>query len=329
MGQYENGACPAPARLAVILPKPDKNQRLVPGGWWIEICEDNHRNPSLEPDHHAAAQAIAGIATTVTPTMAKETGTNMQLDFFNDSQSVVLRNDVIVAIEQCDLPGARLALQTLGQHDPQDQHQNALGLLIETLAARTATEFRDHAALHLACQALRHDITAAAQGSLGEPGASIWLRLRWQELAGRAAPLAYRGDHSDDHAAPLWLCAGDWQAALDAVARIASWRRIPAPLSWMLHARLKLQGLQANWGLLAELAWLSPGRLDQVMAQAADPILQQWVSQFEQKFDGTGESSELAWLPAWLLTERPGLAPHLAWTLNKVIPSNCFQLAIG
>ena len=56
----------------------------------------------------------------------------------------------------------------------------------------------------------------------------------------------------------LWLRAGDFAAAADAVARIESWRRIPAPLAWMAEARYRLDGLDAHWGLLAELAWLAP-----------------------------------------------------------------------
>ena len=236
----------------------------------------------------------------------------MQFDFFTDSHSVAFRNDVIVALEQCDASAARLAWQALGRHYPQDECLSPLLMLIEALARRTQAVFHDHDALGLARKDLLDDITPAAYSGLGAPGAALWLQARWQELAQRAEPLAYRAEHSEDHSAPLWLRAANWQAAVEAVARIESWRRIPAPLSWMLHARVALQGLQANWGLLAELAWLSPGRLDEVVKQACDPVLQQWVAKFEQIFEGLGDASDLAWFPAWLLTERPALAGHLA-----------------
>lgn len=90
------------------------------------------------------------------------------------------------------------------------------------------------------------------------------------------------------------------------------WRRIPAPLAWMVQARLQLYGLQATWGMLAELAWLSPRRLDEVVRHAVDPSLQQLTRKFEASFEGSGEPGDLAWFPAWVLTERPALAATLA-----------------
>lgn len=130
--------------------------------------------------------------------------------------------------------------------------------------------------------------------------------------AQRATPLAFRSDNSEEHAAPLWLRAGDWNAAAAAVERIESWRRIPAPLTWMVQARLRLYGLQATWGMLAELAWLSPRRLDEVVRHTNEPMLQQLAHKFESSFEGVGDPSDLAWFPAWVLTERSALAAHLA-----------------
>lgn len=123
--------------------------------------------------------------------------------------------------------------------------------------------------------------------------------------------MAFRAGHSEDHAAPLRLRVGDWKAAADAVATIESWRRIPAPLAWMVQARLQLFGLQATWGMLAELAWLSPRRLDELMQYCSDPSLPQLRRKFELRFEGAGDASDLAWFPAWVLTERPDLAAPL------------------
>lgn len=236
----------------------------------------------------------------------------MQFDFFNDNQNVGLRNDVLRALEQGDVATAHLAWLALKAHFPHDDGLSSLQLLIQALEQRSTTPFADHSALQQARQSLQDQIEPAAQRQWGKSGAAVWLQARWQELAERAAALPYHPDHKDEHAAPLWLRAQDWQAAADAVARIESWRRIPAPLAWMLQARLALQGLQPNWGLLAELAWLSPQRLDAVITHRPDPLLQPLLTRFWQKFEGAGDVSDLAWLPAWLLTERPGLASYLA-----------------
>lgn len=236
----------------------------------------------------------------------------MQFDFFNDNQDVCLRNDVILALEQCDVATALLAWQALKTQFPQDDCLGSLQVLIDALEQRSPAPFAEHTALQQARQRLQDQIEPAAQRNLGKSAAALWLRARWQELAERAAALPYHPDHKEDHAASLWLRAGNWQAAADAVARIESWRRIPAPLAWMLQARLALQGLQPNWGLLAELAWLSPARLEAVITQRPDPLLQPLLTRFGQGFEGAGDVTDLAWFPAWVLTERPSLAPRLA-----------------
>ncbi len=235
----------------------------------------------------------------------------MQLDFFNDSHNLALRNDVILALEQADAPAAQRAWDTLGQRHPHDDCLVDLRLLIVVLAERRTTPLRDHGELCVERQKMQDQITPAAHHSLGSTQASQWLRQRWRELAHRAGALRFRTDLPDDHAALLWLNACDWQASVEAVNHIASWRRIPAPLSWMLHARLRLQGLQANWGLLAELAWMAPQRLESVVQQSAEPVLQTLIRKFEDRFEGVGDASDLAWFPAWVLTERPSLASAL------------------
>ncbi len=235
----------------------------------------------------------------------------MQLDFFNDSHSVSLRNDVILALQRCDVSAAQQARATLGQHHPGDDCLPTLQQLIVALTGRSQAAFQNHAALGTERLALQEATTPAALQNFGHTDGACWLRQRWQELAVRASALPFRAEHPDDHAAPLWLQAGQWQTGADAVAQIESWRRIPAPLSWMLQARLQLQGLQANWGLLAELAWLTPRRLANVVQQTAEPILQTLVRKFEENYEGAGTDDDLAWLPAWVLTERPALAAAL------------------
>ncbi len=235
----------------------------------------------------------------------------MQFDFFNDNHNVNLRNDVILALEQRDTATAQQAWQALKTQFPQDNCLGSLQVLIHALEQHSTAPFADHAALQQARQRVQDQVEPAARRNLGT-AAKLWLRQRWQALAERAAALPYHPDHKEDHAAALWLQAGQWQAGADAVARIESWRRIPAPLAWMLQARLALQGLQPNWGLLAELAWLSPTRLEAVITPSNDPLLRPLLTKFGSGFDGEGDATDLAWFPAWVLIERPSLAPHLA-----------------
>ena len=235
----------------------------------------------------------------------------MQFDLFNDSQSVAWRNDVIHAVAGADAVAARLAWDSLHQNCPQDDGLGPLWVLVTAVATDSAVPFRSHEALADARRVLDQEIAPAEPRVMGTVDVERWLRTRWQALAARAAGLPYQPLQADDHAAPLWLRAGNWQAAADAVTGIASWRRIPAPLAWMLQARLQLQGLPANWPLVAELAWLAPDRLDGVARAVAEPLLQALLRQFVQGFDGGDERSDLAWFPAWVLIEQPALAAAL------------------
>jgi hypothetical protein len=68
----------------------------------------------------------------------------------------------------------------------------------------------------------------------------------------------------------------------------------------MVQARLRLEGLDATWPLLAELAWLAPARLAEVLPSAGDPLLDKLSRQFAAEFDGRADVADLAWFPAWL-----------------------------
>lgn len=241
----------------------------------------------------------------------------MQLDIFDHSRDVMLRNDVLLALEQHDAARARAAWEALHQEYPQDESLSPMRVLTEAVEARARQAsprdlFSDHLALRRARLAL-HELTGSAALSLmGQKGAALWLRPFWQDLVRAAAYLPFRADAEQDHAAPMLLHLGDWQGAADAVARIESWRRIPAPLAWMTQAKLHLYGLQASWGLLAELAWLAPKRLDALVQGATEPLLLQLKDQFEAAIDPLDVATDLAWFPAWVLTERPQVVAFLA-----------------
>lgn len=236
----------------------------------------------------------------------------MQFDLFEHSRDVMLRNGVAEALERDDAAAARTARDELAREYADDELLALSLRLVEVIERAAAPPLPDHEGLRRERVGLDELVAPAARRVLGEPAARAWLARRWQELARRAITLTFDGDHADEHAAALWLRAGDWTAAEGAAAAIASWRRIPAPLAWMAQARLHGVGLQATWPLLAELAWLAPARFGDVARRAPDPQLPRLLGDFERGFEGEGDARDLAWFPAWLLTERPALREHLA-----------------
>lgn len=232
----------------------------------------------------------------------------MQLDIFAHSREVMLRNDVVAALERRDGVAAQAARLALQGEFPNDETLDTQAVLIDALVSVTSMPFANHAAARAARTKLADEVAPAAERLLGDTSARAWVVPLWREMAERAASLAFRAEHSEDHAAPLWLRAGDWAAAAHAAAQVESWRRIPAPLAWMAEARYRIDGLDATWPLLAELAWLSPRRFDATTRVMADPYMQKLRKQFDANFECEGGLADLAWFPAWVLTETPALA---------------------
>lgn len=245
----------------------------------------------------------------------------MQLDIFNDSRDVMLRNDLLQALQRRDLPKAQAAWQALQRDYPDDAILASAQVLLDALLthARQASApvpLAHHTALAQERLALLETVAPATQRLLGQAAADHCLRPLWQQLIDRAALLPFAANHEADHSAPMLLQLQDWQGAADAVAGIASWRRIPAPLAWMAQAKLHLHGLHAAWPLLTELAWLSPKRLDGLVQTSPDPLLQRLKDQFDANFEpdthATDAVRDAAWFPAWVLTQRPQEAAHLS-----------------
>lgn len=235
----------------------------------------------------------------------------MQLDIFEHSRDLMLRNDALHALQRRDAAATRRAAAQLSAEYPHDAALPDLSRLVDALEPPSVAAFADVAAAARALRQLHDELAPAAQRLLGSVDGHAWSQPLWQQLARRADALEFRAEHADCHAAALWLRAGDAAAAAAAVERIASWRRVPAPLDWMCQARWRLQGLDASWGLLAELAWLAPARLDALLQRLADPVLLRLRRQFDASFEAEGDAPALAWFPAWVLTEKPALAPLL------------------
>ena len=247
--------------------------------------------------------------------------TMQQLDIFADSRNVMLRNAVLEELQRRDGDGARTALDQLATEFPDDGTLSAMGTLVRELERTPTTPFADHAALAVARRHLEEEVVPAAQRVLPAQTVYAWLAPAWSSLAQRAAALPFRGadagnhavSHADSltHAAPLWLRAGEWVAASEAVDGIESWWRIPAPLAWMTEARYRMGGLDAAWPLLAELAWLTPRRFATVLSVLGDASLDGLRRRFDAEFPGSGEVEDYAWAPAWLLVVKPALAGRL------------------
>ncbi len=266
----------------------------------------------------------------------------MQLDIFDHGRDLMLRNDVLAALEQRDVAAAHAARAELHEEYPDDAHLATLALLTEALERSPGPAFADHEALHQARRWMADTVGPAARRSFDPPSAAAWLAGLWRDLAQRAAPLPFRAECSDDHAVPLWLLAGDCPAAMDAVARIQAWRRTPAPLAWMAEARWRHDGLDAVWPLLAELAWLAPGRFDTLTRRLADPAIDTLRRRFDAEFEAeletglesatpeAGDDTGLAWFPAWVLTEKPALAHFLAEAqpLRQTAPERALRLML-
>ena len=235
-----------------------------------------------------------------------------QLDIFEHSRDVMLRNDVLQALERRDAASARAAWRALAAEFEADLALPPLDVVTRALEQRDDSPLPDHDALARERQALAQGVAAAARQAFGAEASAAWLGPLWAALAARSERLPFNPACADGHAAALWLRAGHWQAAAQAAQRIESWRRIPAPLAWMFEARLRIGGLDESWALLAELAWLAPSRLDALLHHLRDPLLTRLHKRFEAEFDDDGQAADMAWFPAWLLTQTPALAQHLA-----------------
>jgi hypothetical protein len=237
--------------------------------------------------------------------------TMQQLDIFADSRDVMLRNDVLEQLQRRDSLAARSALERLASEYPDDGALSSMTVVVGELERAPTAPFADHAALTLARHHLEDDVVPAVRRVLPAQTVQAWLAPCWRALAQRAEPLLFHAADADSHAAPLWLLARDGAAASEAVERIESWWRIPAPLAWMTEARYRTGGLDAAWPLLAELAWLAPARFVALLSRLGDASLDTLRRRFDAEFPGTGEIDDYAWFPTWLLVVKPALAGRL------------------
>jgi hypothetical protein len=258
-----------------------------------------------------------------------------QLDIFEDSRDVMLRNDLAQAVLAGDLAAATHARSALQAEFAQDPALADATLLLAALQADSTLPLADLEAVATARAMLDDTLAPAATRLFGRTQAAAWIASAWRQLARRAAALPFDAAHADLHAAALWQRGAAWPEVAAAVEGIASWRRIPAPLAWMAQARWHLAGLDATWPLLAELAWRAPQRLAPLMQALPDPTLHKRLRRFQIDFeadvDGAGPADAMAWFPAWALTDEPRLLEPLqaAEATQHTEPERAAQLLLA
>jgi hypothetical protein len=261
----------------------------------------------------------------------------LQLDIFDDSRDVMLRNDLVDALLRADAAHAGQAQRNLQAEYPDDGCLAAAERLVAALQPEPESEAgpADAHALSTARAEIENLLAPAALQLLGN-AAAAWLAPFWARLARRAQGQAYDATAPQIHAAAFWLAAARWAEVAEAVQRIESWRRVPTPLAWMAEARWHLDGPDAAWPLIAELAWLAPPRLPALARALPDAALRRLLQRFEAGFDDDGGATGApeaagaawAWWPAWALIEQPLLAGPMsgAQTGQDTEPERAWQI---
>jgi hypothetical protein len=258
-----------------------------------------------------------------------------QLDIFDDSRDVALRNDLAQALLDGDPVAARRIANTLQAEFGADPALAPAAALIEHQHWRQSLAANGHLDVATVLDAghrLDGPVAPAATAVFGAHVAPTWLAGQWRWLAGQASGIGWHPAHAEAHAAALYLRGQAWPQAAEAVARIDSWRRIPVPLLWMTQARWRGDGADAAWPLLAEALWLTPARAAALLPMLADTRLDQLIARFEERFDPTAASgAEWAWLPAFALVDQPLLAGPFspATPPTQTAPGNAFSVVMA
>lgn len=234
----------------------------------------------------------------------------MQLDLFEHSHQVTLRNAVVEAVKRRDANCGKAAIVALAAAYASDPLLPDMETLCSRVGASPLPDGPTPTEAAMFLQDTETQLEPAATRVLGT-AADVWLAPFWLELARAMAGLPFDPHAESLHAAPLFMRGGDWQAAAAGIEAIPSWRRQPAPLSWMIEARFHADGLDAVWPLIAELAWMAPQRARLLSSLLSDPQPARRVRRFDTEFDDSDVQDGFSWFPAWLLIEDGSLAARL------------------
>ncbi|MDP2816130.1 MAG: hypothetical protein Q8O19_05565 [Rectinemataceae bacterium] len=256
----------------------------------------------------------------------------MQLDIFEHSHDVILRNAVIDALNCRDTEMSCKAVAALAAEYSSDILLPHMNRLCQHLAAGALPSRLDPESAETILRQMEETLLPAAKSLLGLSAAS-WLLPFWRELAASMTDIPFdpRGIHP--HAAPLWLRSNDWKSAIACINTIPAWHRQPLPLEWMIEAESHLSGAKIIWPLIAEFAWMAPGRTRTLMDRLNLPVTKRLIARFDAEFDGNEDSSEndFAWFPAWCLIAEGDLIECLKSVQrgNDTPPERCTRLLIA
>lgn len=252
----------------------------------------------------------------------------MQLDIFEHSRDVVLRNAAIDALRERDAGACAQALAALTAECGADPLLPAFRLLCAKLRSPLPKPLARGAAIAILNE-LDDAVAPAAHAVFGK-AAQAWLAPLCAEFAASIADYPFDSSHESQHAAPLLLRAGHWMNASASIEAIASWRRQPAPLAWMIEARCRIAGFDAIVPLLAELAWMAPQRAQVLAPRLELPALDRLVRDFDAGFEGEGRPEDFTWFPAWALVADSRLEQclRLSRTGAKTRAESCARIML-
>jgi hypothetical protein len=234
-----------------------------------------------------------------------------QLDLFLDSHAVVAANEIAAALLARDVVLASACLDNARRQGHEHPELPALATLTQALTEWRAPA-RDAPAIAEAAMRLDTEMVPAAASALGAQAPRLIAHF-FAELAQSAQGLIYDPAYPDAHYAALSLRAGDADAAERAAMTIAGWTGLPDALYWVTVARYRLRGLEAARATLFAFAWRDPRRMERLLAQLQDEVLERDWRAFEAASDWES-ISELylpAWFPAWYVMEHPAAALNL------------------
>lgn len=232
----------------------------------------------------------------------------MQLDIFEHSREVMLRNAAVEELRRRDAEAAVSAIAALRAENPAEPLLPALGRLCAALRLAIPRD-PERAGAAALLDDIEGPVADAARQALGG-GVTEWLAPLRVELATAIAGFDFDPAAENLHPAPLLLRAGRTADAIAAVETIPTWRRRPAPLAWLVESRAG-EGFAVVWPMLAELAWMAPKRARALAAGLGLTELDRLIHDFDAGFEGDGTANDFACFPAWALLVDRSLAAGL------------------